>query len=451
MSTRRPKSSGGEAGRSLAARRLAQTVLDDVLDKKQPLDRALDDRLAKAAGGDMAGRDRAFARTIATTTIRRLGQVDDAIRRFTKKGKLPSRSRAALDILRAGVTELIFLNVPPHAALDSANRLTSRHTVARHFRPLINAVLRQITENKSSLADQDAYELNIPPWLRKRWEHSYGADAARAIGNACLTPPPLDLTVKSSNQAEAWAGKLEAALLPTESLRLHDAGQVDRLAGFADGAWWAQDAAAALPARLFGNDLAGQTVIDLCAAPGGKTAQLAAAGAQVIAVDRSAGRLKRVHENLERLSLATAIVEADAMSWQPPEPAPYVLLDAPCSATGTLRRHPDILRLKSEEDVASAAKLQSSLLDAASRMVAPAGLLVFCTCSLEPEEGEQQVEAFLERNSDFSRSPVTGSDVFGQEEFVTAAGDMRTLPCHWESHGGLDGFYAARLRRSGAA
>ncbi len=432
---------------ALGARRLAQTVLDDVLEKKKALDAALEERLTKAAGADMSGRDRAFARAIATTTIRRLGQIDAIIRKFTKRGKLPQRSRAALAILRAAAAELVFLDVPAHAAIDSANRLTSRHTVARHFRPLINAVLRQVAEHKSSALDgQDAFALNIPPWLRDRWERTYGGATARAIGEACLQPPPLDLTLKEGNTD--WGERLGAAVLPNGTLRLKQAGQVERLPGFEDGAWWAQDAAATLPALLFGAAIEGQTVIDLCAAPGGKTAQLAALGARVIAVDRSGGRLKRVHQNLERLSLAAAIVEADATKWQPPEPAPFVLLDAPCSATGTIRRHPDILRSKSEADIKSAAEVQKRMLEAAARFLAPGGTLIYCTCSLEPEEGEDQVSHFLETQPAYKRNPITPEEVFGQPEFVTSAGDLRTLPSHWPGQGGLDGFYAARLTRA---
>ena len=437
---------------ALGARRLSQTVLDDVLEKKRPLDAALEERLSKAAGANMSGRDRAFARAIATTTLRRMGQIDDIIRRFTKKGKLPSRSRAALSILRAGVAELVFLDVPPHAALDSANRLTARHTVARHFRPLINAVMRQVAENKQSAVEgQDVYALNIPSWLRVRWETAYGAPTARAIGDACLRPPPLDLTLKSSDQATTWRDRLSAQALANGSLRLKQAGQVEQLPGFGDGAWWAQDAAATLPVMLFGTTVKDQTVIDLCAAPGGKTAQLAALGAHVIAVDRSAGRLKRVRENLDRLGLTATIVEANVLSWRSPQPAPFVLLDAPCSATGTLRRHPDILRAKSDKDIESAAEMQTKMLNHAASFVAPGGIMVFCTCSLEPEEGPDQIAGFLESHTEFERLPITPDEVFGQPEFITAEGDLRTLPCHWDTLGGLDGFYAARLRRANGA
>ena len=431
----------------MGARRLAQSVLDDVFEKKKALDATLEERLSKAAAAEMAGRDRAFARAIATTTIRRLGQIDSIIRKFTKKGKLPQRSRAALMILRAGVAELIFLDVPPHAAIDSANRLTSRHTVARHFRPLINAVLRQVADNKASALDgQDAYTLNIPKWLRDRWERAYGTAIARAIGEACLRPPTLDLTLKEPDLE--WAERLGAKRLPNGTLRLTQAGQVGHLPGFEDGAWWAQDAAATLPAHFFGPEVVGKTVIDLSAAPGGKTAQLAALGAQVIAVDRSGGRLKRLHQNLERLSLTAAIVEADALKWQPPEQAPYVLLDAPCSATGTIRRHPDILRLKSETDIQSAAEVQKRMLEASAGLVAPGGTLVFCTCSLEPEEGEHRIADFLQTHQAFARRPIAPEEVFGQADFITQDGDLRTLPCHWPDEGGLDGFYAARLIRA---
>lgn len=444
-----PKKEAVKDPHALAARRLSQTVLDDVFEKKKPLDAALEDRLKKAAGSDMSGRDRAFARAIATTTIRRMGQIDDVIRRFTKQGKLPSRSRAALSILRAAVAELVFLEVPPHAAIDSANRLTSRHTVAKHFRPLINAVLRQVSEHKAdALAAQDPYLLNIPAWLRTRWETHYGASEARAIGEACLKPPPLDLTLKGGpNAASEWEARLKARPLENGSLRLTQAGQVEQLPGFTDGTWWAQDAAATFPARLFGEAIHGQTVLDLCAAPGGKTAQLASLGAHVVALDRSATRLARVQQNLVRLGLSAEIVEADVLKWRPPTLAPLVLLDAPCSATGTLRRHPDILHGRTEADILDSARMQTKMLDVAASFVSAGGLLVFCTCSLEPEEGDEQITKFLETHREFGREPITPDEVFGQADFLTAEGDLRTLPRHWSDVGGLDGFFAARLRR----
>ena len=228
-------------------------------------------------------------------------------------------------------------------------------------------------------------------------------------------------------------------------LRLADQGRVDALPGFHEGGWWVQDFAAHLPARLFG-DVAGQIVIDLCSAPGGKTAQLAAMGARVTALDLAPERLARVDENLARLHLPAELIAADARDWRPPAPAPFVLLDAPCTATGTIRRHPDIPWIKSAADIGIMAPLQAELLDAAAEMTAPGGLLVYAACSLEVEEGIQQVESFLRRRTNFVREKICEHEL-PDDQFISKDGDLRTLPSHWPDRGGMDGFYAARLRR----
>jgi 16S rRNA (cytosine967-C5)-methyltransferase len=244
-----------------------------------------------------------------------------------------------------------------------------------------------------------------------------------------------------------WCDRLGATLLPTGSLRLPLDGLIESLPGFAEGAWWVQDAAAALPARLLG-DVAAKRVIDLCAAPGGKTAQLVQAGAEVTAVDRSPARNKRLHENLARLDLAAQIVVADAAEWTH-DAFDAVLLDAPCTATGTIRRHPDIAWLKQEQDITTLTALQDRLLRRATSLLKPGGTLVYCTCSLEPEEGELAIARLLAGESALRRAPIMGSEVAGRAELITPAGDLRTLPCHLPHAdprmAGMDGFFAARL------
>jgi 16S rRNA (cytosine967-C5)-methyltransferase len=305
---------------------------------------------------------------------------------------------------------------------------------------LINAVARRIAgEGKAMLASLDAERLNTPPWAWDNWVAAHGEETARAIAKAHAQEPPLDISVKSN--ADSWAQKLDAKLLPTGSLRRAGGGRIEDLPGYAEGAWWIQDAAAAIPATLLG-PIKGKTVIDLCAAPGGKTAQLAAAGANVIAVDHAFDRMKRVMTNLDRLKLKAKIEVADALIWRPKEPADAVLLDAPCTATGTVRRHPDVLWRKDLSDVMAQADLQRRLLEAAAEMVKPGGQLIYCVCSLAREEDEDIVEFFLGNHPAFARVPITGS------EFATPTGDLRTLPSHWPEIGGLDGFYAARLRRN---
>ena len=317
---------------------------------------------------------------------------------------------------------------------------------------LVNAVLRRLSvEGPDRVAVQDAPLLNTPAWLWQSWSAHYGEEAARAIATAHQREAPLDLTPRAN--ADGWCEKLAATQLPTGTLRRAGGGPVATLPGYAEGAWWVQDAAAALPVRLFGN-VAGLNVVDLCAAPGGKTAQLADAGAFVTAIDRSSRRLDRLVGNLKRLSLPVATVAADAVTWRPEHPADAVLLDAPCTDTGAIRRHPDVPHLKRPSDVARLAVIQERLLRAAIDMLRPGGTLVYCTCSLEAEEGPQRVDALLrsgvpvERSR--GRSPPPKLDI--PAEWLTEDGDLRTLPFHLSEHDGLDGFYGARLvKRSEAA
>jgi 16S rRNA (cytosine967-C5)-methyltransferase len=289
--------------------------------------------------------------------------------------------------------------------------------------------------------------LNTPAWLWDRWCAAYGEAGARAIADQHMREPPLDLRVVDPNQRDAWAETLAATVLPTGTLRLPPGtGDVRRLAGYDDGAWWVQDAAAALPVQLLG-DVADREVVDLCAAPGGKTAQLAAAGAHVLAVDRSTERLQQLVRNLERLSLAAATVAAEIQDWQPPRQPDAILLDAPCTATGTLRRHPDIAHLKRPDDVPRMADLQAELLHAAAELLAPGGTLVYAVCSLEPAEGPDRIAALMAARDDIERVPLAADAIPGLPEAVTADGDLRTLPYHWRAQGGMDGFYACRLRK----
>ncbi len=430
---------------ALASRGAALDVLASVLDRGRPLDEAVDSALGKTDA--LEARDRAFARLLATTVIRRLGQIDDALGRLVD-AKLPLRPPTLMNLLRLGAAQLLFLETPPHAAVATAVDLADAVGLSRG-KGLANAVLRRLArEANAILAEQDAPRLDTPDWLWRRWAGHYGGATARAIAERHLAEPPLDLTLKPGKDEAAWAESLGAIVLPTGTLRRPVGGRVDELPGFAEGAWWVQDAAAALPVRLFA-EIAGKIVFDLCAAPGGKTAQLAAAGAVVTAIDRSPQRLAMVGRNLERLSLTASLVAADALAWTPPggQLADAILLDAPCTATGTIRRHPDIARSKSAQDLAQLARLQAALLDRAARLLRPGGILVYCTCSLEPEEGEAQAASFLGRHSDFRRRPITRGEIGDWIEMIDDAGDLRSLPSHLSMIGGLDGFFAARLCR----
>ena len=432
-----------ETSSGLPARAAALAILCDVLRKRRPLDAVSDAVLAKA---HLSQRDAGFARAIANETLRRFGQLDALLRRFVPKTPPPHRAGPTLEILLAGACELLFLDVAAHAAVDAANRLAADDAKAVHFKPLINATLRRIArEGKAILAAQDAERLDTPDWLWQRWEQAYGEAVARGIAHAHLSPPPLDIL--GADESSALRVLPGALPLPGGVLRLADAGRVEALPGFSEGEWWVQDFAATLPARLLG-DVKGRTVIDLCAAPGGKTAQLARGGAHVTAIEREPARAATLSANLARLKLPVQIVEADLRDYMPEPRAPFVLLDAPCSATGTIRRHPDLPWIKSAADVTACTETAGELLDAAAEMVADGGLLVFAVCSLEREEGVEQIARFLRRHTAFRREPVRPADIFGMAELISAEGDLRTLPCHLAEAGGMDGFYAARLRRN---
>ena len=432
----------GPLDKGVAARRAALFLLDGVLRQGHSLDSLTAGEPAALAR--LEPRDRAFARLLATTVLRRLGQIDAVLEAFLERA-LPARAGPTRAILRLGAAQILFLGTPSHAAVASAMALAS--DLAPAFKGLVNAVLRRLAaEGPALVAAQDATGLNTPDWLWESWVDAYGTEGARAIAEAHLVQPPLDLTLKLAADRDEWAARLEAEILPTGTLRRPAGGRIEDLSGFAEGVWWVQDAAAALPARLLGA-VEGRTVLDLCAAPGGKTAQLVAAGARVIAVDRDAGRMERLEENLARLSLAADCVTADAAEWRPERPADAVLLDAPCSATGTIRRHPDVPHRKRKEDLPGLLALQERLFDAAVDMVKPGGVLVYCTCSLQPEEGPERVASLLARGAPMRRRPILPEDVGGLAELVTADGDLRTLPSHLAESGGLDGFYACRLER----
>jgi len=431
----------------LAARRIAADILDNVLRRRRSLDAELDGAEAHPGLAALADRDRALVRKLVATVLLRAGSLRHVLSRFLERG-FPADAPRVETVLLIGAAQILFLDVPDHAAVDLSVRLVQVDRRAAKYPGLINAVLRRVArEGKDVLAALDPVPLDTPDWLFARWQRTYGDATARAIAIAHGHEPPLDLTVKLD--AESWAQRLRGRVMPTGTVRTATGGLISLLPGYHEGAWWVQDAAAALPARLFG-DVAGKTVADLCAAPGGKTAQLSAAGARVTAVDRSANRLARVRENLMRLGLHAEMVAADATEWQA-GPFDAVLVDAPCSSTGTIRRHPDVGWLKSEADMAQLCGLQQRLLDRAVALTKAGGTIVYCVCSLEPEEGEQQIGALLARNSAVRRRPVSEGEVPGIAEFLNTQGDLRTLPSAWPDSdprmGGLDGFFAASLER----
>ena len=425
------------------ARACALDIFHDVLHHG----RAFDEGFAAHAGlRKLDARDRAFVRLLIATALRRMGQIDAVLAACIDR-EVPARHAIVRDILRLGCAQLLFLKTPAHAAVDTAVRLTAERGRGA-YKGLVNAVLRRVARSgEDMIAAQDAARLDTPDWLWTSWAAAYGEETARAIAEANLEEPPLDITVNAN--AKTWAASLGGTVLATGTVRraAHShAGPITELPGFAEGAWWVQDAAAAIPATLFG-DVSGKAVIDLCAAPGGKTAQLAAKGAKVTALDSSRSRIDLIAENLKRLELKAELVRDDALTWRPDEPAHFVLLDAPCTATGAMRRHPDIAHLKTLADVKRLAALQDRLLDAAAQMTARGGCLIYCTCSLQTEEGPDRIAAFLARNKEFAREPIAAADIGGLAELIDKDGDLRTLPFQLRESGGIDGFYAARLRR----
>jgi 16S rRNA (cytosine967-C5)-methyltransferase len=437
----------------LDARVMAVDILENVLGRGKTLDEALGATQSGARQRELDVRDRGLARLLATTVLRHHGRLAAVVNRFIER-PLPREARRAELILLSAAAQLLLLGTPGHAAIYLAVEQAQRDPKAERYGKLANAVLRKVAaQGPAIFKTLDGVTADMPAWFLARWSKIYGADLARKIAEASLDEAALDLTLKNSGDVSTWAERLKGFALPQGSVRLGEHAPVEELEGFADGAWWVQDAAAALPARLMG-DVAGKRVADLCAAPGGKTAQLANLGARVFAVDHSAIRLNRLDVNMQRLGLSDRVstVQADILDWKPAEAFDAVLLDAPCSATGTIRRHPDLMHLKTEADIARLAKLQARFLTSAAAMVAPGGTLVYCTCSLEHEEGEEQIAQFLATNSAFTRQPITALDVGGVAEWVTPTGDLRTLPNHLQVaspfKSGMDGFYAARLVRS---
>ncbi len=428
----------------LAARKVALDMLCNVIDRKNALDVTLD---SSEDFANLNQRERAFTRMLLTTTLRRLGQIDDLINAAQSR---PDSLRTPIvhNILRLGITQIFFMAVPDHASVDTSVRLVEQAGMAKQ-KGFVNAILRKlIREGNERIQNQDAGRLNTPEWLLKIWIEDYGLNIAAKIANANMKEAPLDITVKDNNERPYWGNALQAYELSTGTLRRIGGGNIKEMEGFDVGKWWVQDAAAAIPATLFG-DVDGQHVIDMCAAPGGKTLQLAAMGASVTAIDRSAKRLKRLEENLERMSLENrvSIEISDAVIWKTSEPPQRILLDAPCSATGTIRRHPDAGYLKSTKDIERLSSIQEKLLAHAGQMLGVGGLLIYCTCSLQKDEGERQIEHFLGSNPNFKRVEIKPQEVGDYDELINDNGDIRILPHHLSEQGGIDGFFVSRLTK----
>jgi 16S rRNA (cytosine967-C5)-methyltransferase len=403
-------------------RSLALSLLRAVLEQHRPLEEALDRLPASEA------RDRAAAHRLAAAVLRRTGTLDAVLEPHLKRAP-PEPVRL---ILRLGAAGLLFLDTPPHAAVGTAVDLARAQKLAP-FAGLVNAVLRRVAETGHAvLAELDSPRLDTPAWMWAAW----GAEA-RAIAAAHQAEAALDLTL-----APGAAIPDGGVRLPNGSVRLPPGTRVADIAGFEAGQFWVQDAAAAMPARLL-DARPGERVADLCAAPGGKTAQLAATGAEVIAVERDERRIPRLRENLARLALPATIVRADAAAWRPEALFDAILLDAPCSATGTIRRHPDVLHLKRERDIAPLTEGQDRLIHAAAAMLRPGGRLIYAVCSLQTEEGQARVRTAA--NAGLRPAPFSPDELASMADARTPDGWLRCHPALWPYYGGMDGFFCARF------
>jgi 16S rRNA (cytosine967-C5)-methyltransferase len=433
----------------LDARLAAAKLLGAVIDRKTSLDGMLDKDGGNPAYRALLDADRALVRAIVNSALRHLPQIE-AILSSLLQTPLPEGARALQFVLNVAAAQILYLDIPDHAAVDLAVEQASRDPRNKRFASLVNAVLRRLVREKDEqLAFVAAHVPPIPEWFFQRLTAVYGRDEARKIADAQLHPAAIDVTVKSD--PALWAERLNGIVLPTGSVRLQSfQGSLPELPGFDEGEWWVQDAAAAIPARLFG-DVKGMRIADLCAAPGGKTAQLILAGASVTALDQSATRLKRLNSNLDRLKFKAETVLANAAHWQPDDLFDAVLLDAPCSSTGTTRRHPDVLWTKGPDDIRKLAQVQDNLLRHALTLVKPGGLVVFSNCSLDPSEGEDLVAHLLSEINSVERVPIHPQTWPGLENAITSLGEFRTTPAMLESvgtvAGGMDGFFASVLRR----
>jgi len=408
-----------------ASRRAAMRLLDAVLRKGLPLEAALDVAARDLERAD----DRGFAHAMAAEALRRLPDLDALIDSATKK-RLPEDAKARF-ALRIALVQALAIGTPAHAAIATVLPL-----VEGGPKRLVHGVFGALMRQKAGLPEVPT----LPSRVGDRWERNWGAGVAEAAARLLAVPPPLDLCFPPGA-----APQMEGVSLMPGHLRLPSRTAVAGLTGYGEGRWWVQDVAASIPARLLGAGQ-GRTALDLCAAPGGKTMQLAAAGFAVTAVDASESRLARLGENLARTGLSAEVVAADVMAWEPPAPADAILLDAPCSATGIFRRHPEVLHRVRERAIRELAEGQSAMLARAAGWLKPGGTLVYSVCSLEPEEGEEVVERFLDARSDFRAVPVAPGEL--PEAVPGRSGFVRTLPGLWLEEGGADGFFIARFART---
>ena len=417
-------------------------ILKKILDEGNTIEGALDSLSHKI---NMS--DRGFIRHLVTTTIRRLGQLDKIINHMTKT-KLGNTQMAVRHVLRLGITQLLFMEVPAYAAVDSSVGMieTKLSKKLQYLKNPVNAILRNVDRDREQLLKKFGNtRLNFPKWLLKSWDARFGNAIVKEMIAVCLEEAPLDITIKLQLKSEDWANSLQGKVVRENTVRLEKSGKINDLAGYHEGEWWVQDITATLPASLLGAK-EDDTLWDLCAAPGGKTAQSAAKGIAVTAVDMSHKRLKRLEENMKRLNLNVDVITSDVLNFKPSVKADYILLDAPCSSTGTVRRHPEILHSRQPQEVKELVNLQSEMLDHVSSIMKKGSILVYSVCSMEQEEGPDQINALLQRDRSLKRKEILKEELVGLEQAILETGDVQTLPHFIE--GGMDGFFIARLEKT---
>lgn len=430
----------------LALRRAALATVESVFDDGRMLDVAL-----RHEGKELEPRDQAFLKQLTTLYFRKRGSLRWVLRQLMNKA-LPTKMIAVERLIELGVVQILFMRTADHAAVDQSVRLIGgrRNVSESNMKGLTNAVLRNAIRQRDELLEalKDEKQIDLPGWLRKRWVHKMGEEVTSSIAQAVQEDVTIDITAKDSAERQALAKAFDAEILQTGSIRLKQACDITQLEGFEEGRWWVQDMAAAIPATLFG-DLKGKQVADLCAAPGGKSMQLASLGAKVIAIDRSSKRMPRLWQNLERTNLTDKVepLVEDVMTWRADKTLNHILLDAPCSATGTMRRNPDGPWLKSNKQIKELAQLQAEMLDHSFKQLPSGGKLIYCVCSLEEEEGEDQIEAFLERTAKAKLLPITPEELGNMAELCTENGYLRCRPDFLGNNGGMDGFFAARITK----
>lgn len=417
-------------------------ILKKILDEGNTIEGALDSLSHKINISD-----RGFIRHLVTTTIRRLGQLDKIINHMTKT-KLGNTQMAVRHVLRLGITQLLFMEVPAYAAVDSSVGMieTKLSKKLQYLKNPVNAILRNVDRDREQLLKKFGNtRLNFPKWLLKSWDARFGNAIVKEMIAVCLEEAPLDITIKPQLKSEDWANSLQGKVVRENTVRLEKSGKINDLAGYHEGEWWVQDITATLPASLLGAK-EDDTLWDLCAAPGGKTAQSAAKGIAVTAVDMSHKRLKRLEENMKRLNLNVDVITSDVLNFKPSVKADYILLDAPCSSTGTVRRHPEILHSRQPQEVKELVNLQSEMLDHVSSIMKKGSILVYSVCSMEQEEGPDQINALLQRDRSLKRKEILKEELVGLEQAILETGDVQTLPHFIE--GGMDGFFIARLEKT---